>query len=243
MPWSKTASVCEDMDDPQVPQPNKNFPKPINLLTLNNVGRTAAKVNRTNTRLDLFIASWITTHLMCNNCRSTGVLTSTSNNQVLSMKSGTLCSADITLRMFDIIRLLDKIHRSFKRDSFFLTMRLISLSTILERKEYMPNMNNMPKHHGVGLAEARGPMQLHRLHLLGRSCCGFVNSPLKFITVFDRYQSHTFRIFTAVLYLVTFCSNLSRFDSIYWLVKYCHLSAFSFFTAMFFVAHCHPFPT
>jgi len=27
-------------------------------------------------------------------------------------------------------------------------------------------MNNLPKHHGAGLPEARGPMQLHRLHRL-----------------------------------------------------------------------------
>ena len=122
-------------------------------------------------------------------------------------------------------------------------MRLISLSTILERKEYMPNMKNMPKHHGVGSPGARDQMQLHRLHLFGRFCCGFVKSSLKFITLFDCYQSHTFRIFTAVLYLVTFCSILCRFNSIFWVVKYCHLPAFSFFTSMFFVAHCHPFPT
>jgi len=25
-------------------------------------------------------------------------------------------------------------------------------------------INNLPKHHGAGPAEARGPMQLHRLH-------------------------------------------------------------------------------
>jgi len=27
----QTASVCQDVDDPQVPQPTKNFPKPMNL--------------------------------------------------------------------------------------------------------------------------------------------------------------------------------------------------------------------
>ena len=27
-------------------------------------------------------------------------------------------------------------------------------------------MNNLPKHHGTGPPEARGPMQLHRLHRL-----------------------------------------------------------------------------
>jgi len=27
-------------------------------------------------------------------------------------------------------------------------------------------MNNLPKHHGAGPPEARGPMQLHRLHRL-----------------------------------------------------------------------------
>jgi len=30
---------------------------------------------------------------------------------------------------------------------------------------------------------ARGPMQLHRLHLPCRFCCGFVNSPFTFITL------------------------------------------------------------
>jgi len=34
---------------------------------------------------------------------------------------------------------------------------------ILERKEYLAKMNNLPKHHGAGPPEARGPMQLHRL--------------------------------------------------------------------------------
>jgi len=29
-------------------------------------------------------------------------------------------------------------------------MRFISLSTVLERKEYPPKMNNLPKHHGGG---------------------------------------------------------------------------------------------
>ena len=53
---------------------------------LNPVLRTATKVNTTNTRLDLFIASWITTHLICNSCRFTAVC-STGNNQVLSIKS------------------------------------------------------------------------------------------------------------------------------------------------------------
>jgi len=27
-------------------------------------------------------------------------------------------------------------------------------------------MNNLPKHHGAGLPDARGPMQLHQLHRL-----------------------------------------------------------------------------
>jgi len=33
-------------------------------------------------------------------------------------------------------------------------------------------MNNLPKHHGAGPQEARGPMQLHRLHRLkaGPAC-------------------------------------------------------------------------
>jgi len=45
-------------------------------------------------------------------------------------------------------------------------MTFIGLSTILERKEYLAKMNNQPNHHGAGLLEARGPMQLHRLHRL-----------------------------------------------------------------------------
>jgi len=36
------------------------------------VGRTAIKVNTTDTHLDLFVASWITKqHLACNSCKST----------------------------------------------------------------------------------------------------------------------------------------------------------------------------
>ena len=53
------------------------------------VGRTAIKVNTKDTRLDLFIASWITTHFVCNSCRSTAVLNGTSNDQDPSIKSGT----------------------------------------------------------------------------------------------------------------------------------------------------------
>ena len=37
---------------------------------------------------------------------------------------------------------------------------------ILERKVYLAKMNNLPKHHGAGPAEARGPTQLHRVYRL-----------------------------------------------------------------------------
>jgi len=45
-------------------------------------------------------------------------------------------------------------------------MRFINLTTILVRKEYLAKINNLPKHHGAGPTEARGPMQPHRLHRL-----------------------------------------------------------------------------
>jgi len=37
---------------------------------------------------------------------------------------------------------------------------------ILERKNYLAKMNNLPKHRGMGPQEARDPMQLHRVHRL-----------------------------------------------------------------------------
>jgi len=52
------------------------------------VRTTAIKINTTDTHLDLFIASWITTHLVCNSCKPTSVLTGTTNNQVPSIKVG-----------------------------------------------------------------------------------------------------------------------------------------------------------
>jgi len=45
-------------------------------------------------------------------------------------------------------------------------MWFISLSAILERKDYLAKMNNLPNHHGAGPPEVLGPMQLHRLHRL-----------------------------------------------------------------------------
>jgi len=37
-------------------------------------------------------------------------------------------------------------------------MRFISgFNGILERNEYLAKINNLPKHHGAGLTEARGP--------------------------------------------------------------------------------------
>jgi len=55
-------------------------------------------------------------------------------------------------------------------------MTFISLSTILERKEYLAKMNNLPNHHRAGLPAVRGPMERRRLHRLkagpahGSSC-------------------------------------------------------------------------
>jgi len=52
-------------------------------------------------------------------------------------------------------------------------MRFISrFYWILERKEHLEKMNNLPKHHSAGTTEARSPMQLHRLHWLeaGPAC-------------------------------------------------------------------------
>ena len=34
--------------------------------------------------------------------------------------------------------------------NYLLTMRFISLSTILVRKEYLAKTNNLPNHHGAG---------------------------------------------------------------------------------------------
>jgi len=55
-------------------------------------------------------------------------------------------------------------------------MRFISrFFRILERKGYLEKMNNLPKLHGAGPPEARGPMQLHWLHRLKASPeCGYV---------------------------------------------------------------------
>jgi len=88
LPWSKTASRCSNAD---YPQPNKNFPKQKNISRAqqSHVSRTTFKVNRTDTRLHLSFASWITTHIVCSICRCTSVSTGTSNKQILSTKSGT----------------------------------------------------------------------------------------------------------------------------------------------------------
>jgi len=57
-----------------LPQPSKIFTKQADLSRTEQsyVGWTAGKVNTTDTRLDLLIASWITTYFAC--CRSTAVL-------------------------------------------------------------------------------------------------------------------------------------------------------------------------
>jgi len=47
----------------------------------------------------------------------------------------------------------------FKRDNL-LTMRFMNrLSWIFELKEYLAKMNNLPKYHGAGPPEARGPQR------------------------------------------------------------------------------------
>jgi len=73
-------------------------------------------------------------------------------------------------------------------------MRLTSLSIILERKEYMAKMNNLPKHHGAG-PEARVSMQLHRLHLLKG---GSAVDLLTHRSSISRYLIAVYRIFHAI---------------------------------------------
>jgi len=92
----QNCSLCRNADNPQ---PIKNFPKQkiLSRTKQRYVSRTAIKGNTIDTCLDRFIASWITTHLVCSSCRSTSVSTGVSKNQIPSMKSGTQWSADITL--------------------------------------------------------------------------------------------------------------------------------------------------
>jgi len=93
MPWSKTASLCQDTDGPQ---PTKTLQSRRIFRELNNdMLAELPSVLTTDTRLDLFIARWITT-LIFNSCRPTAVLIGTSNNQVPSIKSGTWWSVNIT---------------------------------------------------------------------------------------------------------------------------------------------------
>jgi len=54
-------------------------------------------------------------------------------------------------------------------------------------------MNNLPKHHGAGPPEARGPMQLHRLHRLkaGPGCVIMIyclTTQVLFTRAFDSYR-------------------------------------------------------
>jgi len=49
-------------------------------------------------------------------------------------------------------------------DNYLLTIRFISRSTILVRKEYLEKINHLPNHHDAEPLEARGPMQSHWLH-------------------------------------------------------------------------------
>ena len=90
---------CKPLSKCRWPAPTKNFPKQqiISRTEQRYISRTAINGNKTDTRLDLFIASWITTHLLCSSCRSTSVSTGTSNNQILCTKSGMLWSAYVTL--------------------------------------------------------------------------------------------------------------------------------------------------
>ena len=80
-------------------------------------------------------------------------------------------------------------------------------------------------------------------HLMDRfSSYGFVNSPLKFITIFDRYLTHTFTIFTALLYLVMFFTFLCNFCSISFPYLCTVISRRFILHFTFSVAYCHPFP-
>jgi len=45
-------------------------------------------------------------------------------------------------------------------------MRLISLSIILVRNEYLAKIYNLLNQHRAGAPEAQGPIQPHRLHWL-----------------------------------------------------------------------------
>ena len=100
MPKSSVKQNCEPLLKRRLPA-TKNIPKQKNLsrTEVRHVSRTAIKVNTTDNRLDLFIASLISTHLVCSSCRSTSVSTGTANNQILSIKSEAWWSADITLIM------------------------------------------------------------------------------------------------------------------------------------------------
>ena len=94
LPWNKTAS-------PVNMQTNHNQLKSFQNIRifreLNNVtlAELLSKFIRPTLVYVLFIASWITAHLACNSCRSTTASTSTSNNQVRSIKSERWWSADI----------------------------------------------------------------------------------------------------------------------------------------------------
>jgi len=93
LPCSETAGICQNADDPQPikTSQNRTIFRELNSVTLEEM---QSKLLRQT--FDLFIATWITTHLVCNSSRSTALLTDISNNQVPSTKSWICWSADIT---------------------------------------------------------------------------------------------------------------------------------------------------
>ena len=62
-------------------------------------------------------------------------------------------------------------------------------------------MNNMTKHHGAGPSDARGPMQLHRLHRLKAG-----PGP-------GRQVTKVFKMFVGICQLSTTSKHFSRFFS------------------------------
>ena len=83
--------------------------------------------------------------------------------------------------------------------------------------------------------------------LIDRFCaCRFANSHHASLTHYlIAILPRTFTLFTALLYLVTFCAFPCRFYSFYCIVMRCHLPAFfisHFYRYIFSVACCYPFP-
>jgi len=90
LPWSKIAGLC----------PNPNYPQPTTLQNrsifreLNNVTLAELPSKLIRQTLVSTFASWITTHIVSNSCRSTAVSAGTTNNQVPSIKSKIWWRAD-----------------------------------------------------------------------------------------------------------------------------------------------------